>query len=226
MSALTLAGIPPAVGLSATLLFRGLSFWLPMLPGLAIARHVLSPVRHGPARATTAAWWTMPADQATSELGATPQGLAADEARRRLERYGPNAVGEHAELSRLDTLLNQLKSPLLLLLLFAAAVSVATGEWVDATIVLAIVLASAGIGYSREYRANTAAARLRARVQIHATVLRDGARQPVPVQEVVPGDVVLLSAGSIVPADGLLLEATDFFVNEAVLTGESYPVRK
>ena len=226
VSALTLSGIPPAVSLSATLLFRGLSFWLPMLPGLAIARHVLSPVRHGPARATTAAWWAMPADQAASELGVTPQGLAADEARRRLERYGPNAVGEHAELSRLDTLLNQLKSPLLLLLLFAAAVSVATGEWVDATIVLAIVLASAGIGYSREYRANTAAARLRARVQIHATVLRDGARQPVPVQEVVPGDVVLLSAGSIVPADGLLLEATDFFVNEAVLTGESYPVRK
>jgi Mg2+-importing ATPase len=139
---------------------------------------------------------------------------------------GPNVVGEHATLSRLAVVWNQVRSPLLLLLLFAAAVSVITGEWIDAIIVLAIVFASAAIGYTREYRAQSAAARLRARVQIHATVLRDGAQQSVPVHDVVPGDVVLLSAGSIVPADCRLLEATDFFVNEAVLTGESYPVRK
>lgn len=104
--------------------------------------------------------------------------------------------------------------------------SVITGEWVDAVIVLAIVSASAAIGYSREYRAQAAAARLRARVQVHAVALRDRSQQSVPVHDVVPGDVVLLSAGSIVPADCRLIEATDFFVNEAVLTGESYPVPK
>ena len=91
---------------------------------------------------------------------------------------------------------------------------------------LAIVVATVGIGYSREYRAQTAAAALRARVQVHASVLRDGEPRSVPIEEVVPGDVVLLSAGSLVPADAVVLEATDCFVSEAVLTGESFPVEK
>ena len=90
--------------------------------------------------------------------------------------------------TRLAVLWNQLRSPLLLLLLFAAAVSVATGEWVDAAIIVAIVLARAAIGYTREYRAQSAAAQLRSRVQVHATVLRGGERQSVPVHDVVPGD--------------------------------------
>ena len=226
VSALTLAGIPVAAGLSATLLFRGLSFWLPMLPGLVVSRSLLERERHALAAAGPAAWWSIPAAQALAELGGTEQGLASGEARQRLQNFGPNVIGEHATLSRLAVLWNQLRSPLLLLLLFAAAVSVVTGEWVDAAIVLAIVALSAAIGYTREYRAQSAAAELRARVQIHATVLRDGSPLSVPIHEVVPGDVVLLSAGSIVPADCRLLEATDFHVNEAVLTGESFPVRK
>jgi Mg2+-importing ATPase len=226
VSALVLAGIPVAVGLSATLLFRGLSFWLPMLPGLAVARAVLSQEQRGAGIAGPPAWWSMATEQVTAHLASPAQGLVREEALRRLERYGPNVIGEHVTLSRLAVVWNQLRSPLLLLLLFAAAVSVVTGEWVDAAIVLTIVLSSAAIGYTREFRAQTAAAQLRARVQIHATVLRDGQQQSVPVHDVVPGDVVLLSAGSIVPADCRLVEATDFFVNEAVLTGESYPVRK
>jgi Mg2+-importing ATPase len=226
VAALTLAGIPVAVGLSATLMFRGLSFWLPMLPGLVISRHLLSPARRGPPEASRASWWAVPAPEVARQLDSSAQGLAGEEAERRLARFGPNVVGEHVELTRLAVLWNQLRSPLLLLLLFAAAVSVATGEWVDAAIIVAIVLASAAIGYTREFRAQSAAAQLRSRVQVHATVLRDGARQSVPVHDVVPGDVVLLSAGSVVPADCALLDATDFFVNEAVLTGESYPVRK
>ena len=122
---------------------------------------------------------------------------------------------------------NQLRSPLLLLLLFAAGASVVTGEWVDAAIV-----ARDRAGERR--RSATRASTARSRPPRHcapgcrsrASVLRDGARQPVPLHEVVPGDVVLLSAGSLVPADAVLLEATDFFVSEAVLTGESFPVRK
>ena len=226
VSALALAGVPVPEALSATLLFRGFSFWLPMLPGLVAARRVLAPQRRGATDTGPAHWWSLPAEQVMRQLETGAQGLTTAEAERRLARLGPNLIGEHATLSRLAVLWNQLRSPLLLLLLFAAAISVVTGEWVDAAIVLAIVLASTAIGYSREYRAQSAAAELRARVQVHATVLRDGAPRSVPVQDVVPGDVVLLSAGSIVPADGVLLEATDFFVNEAVLTGESYPVAK
>jgi Mg2+-importing ATPase len=101
-----------------------------------------------------------------------------------------------------------------------------TGEWVDAVIVVAIVLATVGIGYTREYQAETAAAALQARVRTRARVLRDGHAADVPMDEIVPGDVVLLSAGSLVPADGVILEAADFFVSEAVLTGEIFPVDK
>jgi len=226
VSALSLVGIPVAVGLSATLLFRGLSFWLPMLPGLAIARRALAPAQRRGAADRPETWCATPTEELAARLSSGPQGLTGTEAARRLERFGPNVVGEHVTLSRLAVVWNQLRSPLLLLLLFAAAVAIVTGEWVDAVIVLAIVFASSAIGFTREYRAQSAAARLRSRMQIRATVLRDGTPRQLPVHDVVPGDVVLLSAGSIVPADARLLEATDFFVNEAMLTGESYPVRK
>jgi Mg2+-importing ATPase len=126
----------------------------------------------------------------------------------------------------LRVLWNQLRSPLLFLLVFAAGASAVTGEWIDALVVLAILFASAGIGYSREYRAQVTADQLRARVRARSTVLRDGRPVAIPIRELVPGDVVMLSAGSLLPADGVVLEATDFFVNESVLTGESFPVEK
>jgi Mg2+-importing ATPase len=105
-------------------------------------------------------------------------------------------------------------------------VSLALGEWVDATIVLSIVLGSAVLSFIQEYNASRAVAKLRARVTIKATVLRDGQSQSIPAERVAPGDVVLLSAGSLVPADGMILEATDFYLNQAVLTGETFPVEK
>jgi hypothetical protein len=91
-----------------------------------------------------------------------------------------------------------------------------TGEWLDSVIVFATVVATAGIGYSREYDAERSAAALRARLRVRATALRDGRPTSVAAEEVVPGDVVLLSAGMLVPADAVLLEAADLFVNEAV----------
>ena len=226
VGALALAGVPIAAGLSATLLFRGLSFWLPMIPGLVLS-HKFTIERTDRAGTVDALpYWSLPAADAVAQLSSTPNGLSSPEAAGRLQSVGRNAIGEFEGFTRLDVLWNQLKSPLLLLLVFAAAASLVTGEWIDAVIVIAIVLASAGIGYSREYRAQTAAEELRAKVQVHTQVLRDGAPCSVPLTEVVPGDVALLSAGSVVPADSLLLEATDCFVNEAVLTGESFPVQK
>ena len=171
-------------------------------------------------------YWTADADTLVQQLGSSRDGLSAADAARRLREYGPNQVREHQRLTRTRVLVNQLRNPLLLVLIFAAAASAMTGEWVDAVIVVVIVLATVGIGYTREYQAETAAAALQARVRTQARVLRDGHAVDVPLEEVVPGDVVLLAAGSLVPADGVILEAADFFVSEAVLTGESFPVEK
>jgi Mg2+-importing ATPase len=114
----------------------------------------------------------------------------------------------------------------LLLLVFAAVASALTGQWMDAAIVLTIVVATVMIGYTREYSAQTAAAALRSRLRVRTVALRDGHAVPVPIHDVVPGDVVVLAAGSLVPADGVILESADFYVSEAVLTGESFPVLK
>jgi Mg2+-importing ATPase len=160
------------------------------------------------------------------ELSASAAGLSSAEAARRLRKYGPNQIRERPQLTRWRVLLNQIRNPLLLVLLFASAASGWTGEWVDAAIVLVIVLTTVGIGYAREYSAQTAAAALQARVRSRARVRRDRREMTVPIEDVVPGDVVLLAAGAAIPADGVLLEAADFFVSEAVLTGESFPVEK
>jgi P-type Mg2+ transporter len=171
-------------------------------------------------------YWALGADDVLRRLGSGPEGLSSHEARLRLQRVGPNEIREESRLSRTRVLWNQLRSPLLLILIFAAAGSALGGEWIDAGIVLAILAASTGIGYAREYRAQAAAEKLRRRVHARATVLRDGVSVTLPFRDVVPGDVALLSAGSLVPADAVLLEARDLFVNEAVLTGESFPAEK
>ncbi|HEU5320350.1 MAG TPA: magnesium-translocating P-type ATPase [Methylomirabilota bacterium] len=168
----------------------------------------------------------MAPEELARRLGTAAEGLSSAEAARRLAEHGFNEADRHRAPSRMRVLWNQLRSPLLLILLFAAGMSALTAEWVDASIVLAILLASVGLGYSREYRAQTAAARLGARVRAQARVLRDGLPRAVPLREVVPGDVALLSAGSLVPGDAVLLDAADFSVNEALLTGESFPVEK
>ncbi len=153
-------------------------------------------------------------------------GLSSVEAAARLRLHGPNEIASERTLSRARVLWNQLRSPLQLLLLFAVAAAAASGEWLNAAIVLAIVFSSVGIGYAREYRAQLAVSELRSRVRARTRVLRDAIEVTVPVRELVPGDLILLSAGNLVPADAELIEATDFFVNEAVLTGESFPVEK
>ncbi|HET7699024.1 MAG TPA: magnesium-translocating P-type ATPase [Vicinamibacterales bacterium] len=172
------------------------------------------------------AYWSLGADELLHRLGSSRDGLSPAEARRRLRQDGPNELGTQRRLSRLRVFLQQLRSPLLLLLIFAAGASAATREWIDAGIVALIVLVSVLVGYSREYSAQRAADALRARIGTRATVVRAGGVAHVATGEIVRGDVVLLAAGSLVPADAVVLEAADFFVSEAVLTGESFPVRK
>jgi Mg2+-importing ATPase len=223
---LRLAGIDLAGALSATLLFRGLSFWLPMLPGYWSSRRVLTGEHDDTPQTVPPAYWSLDSLSLAQALHSRLDGLTTSEALTRLARDGPNQLRERHGVTRLDVLWRQLRSPLLLLLLFAATASVVTGEWLDATIVLSIVFATVGVGYSREYRAQSAAASLRARLRVQTSVVRDGRPVPMPLEDVVRGDVVVLSAGSLVPADAVVIEAADFFVNQAVLTGESFPVQK
>jgi Mg2+-importing ATPase len=126
----------------------------------------------------------------------------------------------------LGLFLNQFKSPIVLILIFATILSAFLKDWVDAIIILLIVLGSALLSFYQEYNANNAAQKLRAQVSLKSEVLRDGKPVSIPSEEIIPGDVVLLSAGSLIPADGVVLEAKDFFVNQAVLTGETFPVEK
>jgi Mg2+-importing ATPase len=172
------------------------------------------------------AYWGQPVEALLAALQSTADGLTATDAAQRLERFGPNALAAKERATALGLFLNQFKSPIILILLFATGVSAVLHDWADTLIILAIVLGSAALSFLQEYSANTAAEKLRAQVTIKATALRDGQPQSIPAEEVVPGDVVLLSAGSLVPADGVVLEARDFFVNQAVLTGETFPVEK
>ena len=176
--------------------------------------------------ASPESYWAVPPSALSRQLGSGPAGLSAAEARARQQRFGRNQVRSQRQLSRARVFAGQLRSPLLLLLLFAAVVSLLTGQWTDAVIVLAIVMASVGVAYKREYNAAAAAEALRSRLKIRASVRREGHPVSIPVEEVVPGDVVLLSAGSVVPADAVILTASDCFVSEAMLTGESFPVQK
>jgi len=171
-------------------------------------------------------YWSRPSEDLLRALGSTSDGLSSAEASLRLTQIGANLLGAKEKATALRLFLNQFKSPIVLILIFATVVSAVTQDWVDALIILAIVLGSALLSFFQEYGANNAAEKLRAQVTIKASVLRDGGLQQIPAEEVVPGDVVLLSAGSLVPADGILLEARDFYVNQAVLTGETFPVEK
>lgn len=223
--ALQSTGVPLPVSLSATLLFRGLSFWLPMIPGAWMSRRLLS--HHGAANDLhLGAYWSLDAAELLRTLHSSQGGLTATQATAGLQRYGPNVLKEERPLSRWQVLLRQVTSPLLLLLVFAAVVAAATGEWMNAGIVLTILAASAVIGFRREYRANLAAAALRTRIKTRARVVRDGSEQLLPLEAIVPGDVVLLAAGNIVPADAVVLNATDAYAAESMLTGESFPVAK
>ena len=171
-------------------------------------------------------YWSQDAAALAAALGSGAGGLAAGEAAARLLQVGPNSVEDAQSLSALRLLLRQFESPLVLILAFAAAVSLALQQWVDAGIILAIVVGSSLLGFLQERRASTAVAALKKRLALTCRVLRDGVERSVPVDTVVPGDLVLLAAGNLIPADGRVLEAQDFLVSEASMTGESFPVEK
>ena len=172
------------------------------------------------------AFWSLSTTEILQQLQTTKEGLTEDEARQRLARYGSNLLKPPKRSDVLTLLLAQFKSPIILILFFATGLSFVLHDPVDALIILAIVLASGLLGFWQERGATNAVAKLLAIVQIKAVVLRDGGSKEIPVEEIVPGDIVVLNAGDIVPGDCLIQDSKDLFVDEATLTGETYPVEK
>ena len=171
-------------------------------------------------------FWSAPIETVLAGLGARSDGLTQLEADRRLLALGGNRQSITRAITPLGLLLNQFRSPLVILLLFAMTLSLFLGETTDGAIVLAIVLGSSLLGFLQEYRASNAVARLLAVIQTRVTVVRDGHEVELPHEALVPGDVIVLAAGAAVPADCRILRSTDLFVDESTLTGESYPAEK
>jgi P-type Mg2+ transporter len=164
-------------------------------------------------------------DAVLEKLASSRQGLSSEEAARRLETVGPNALRSHGARP-LVIFLRQLRNPLLILLVTTAVVSAFVGEGTDAVIILAIIALSVGLGFFNEYRSARAVEELHSQLRHTALALRDGRPVAVDVTLLVPGDVVRLSVGDVVPADLRLLETEGLECDESVLTGESLPVEK
>lgn len=171
-------------------------------------------------------FWNLPTEQVLQQLKSNLQGLSRKEAQQRLTEYGANSLKQKQQSHTLILLLNQFKSPIILILIAAAILSGFLGDAVDTVIILGIVIISGLLGFWQERGATDAVAKLLALVQVKATVLRDGQAQEIPNENVVPGDIVLLAAGDSIPGDCLILESKDLSVNEAALTGETYPADK
>ena len=172
-------------------------------------------------------WHTRPADDVVQELETDAEsGLSADEAADRLEEYGPNQIRTGEMMPWWRILLHQFTDPLIYILLIAAGVSVLIQEWIDAIVILAVVVLNGAIGFVQEFRARKAIQALAELSAPRARVIRDGKDKEVESEDVVPGDVVKLASGGQVPADVRLLEVDELEADESALTGESEPVSK
>jgi Mg2+-importing ATPase len=171
-------------------------------------------------------FWDRPLTDLLQAVEATPAGLTSDEAKKRLRLYGPNSMARESRLAPLFSLLRLLVSPLVIILLVASAISLVLGDHIGGGIIISIVLLSVLLNFFMEFQARRAAEVIRKQVATTAAVLRDGREQELMVAELVPGDIIQLNAGDLVPADGRLLHVKDLQVHESALTGESLPVEK
>ena len=175
---------------------------------------------------SASAFWAYSVDAHFKRLQTSAQGLSSAEAKKRIKCFSANQLRGNKQTSPLRLFLSQFKSSIILLLLFATGLSFFLHDRVDASFILIIVLISGILGFWQEKGAADAVQKLLALVQIKVTVVRDNILSDVAVDEVVPGDIVVLKAGDIIPADCLLVAADHLFVDEAMLTGESFPVEK
>lgn len=171
-------------------------------------------------------WHDRPIDVVFEDVASDADGLSTEEARRRVEEFGANEITSEGGRGVLEVLVSQFSSGLVLVLVGAAVLSVAVGHAVDAVLITVILLANGIFGFAQEYRAERSLEALRELAAPSVTVYRDGTRQEVDIQEVVPGDVLALEQGDAVPADARIVESASLQVDEAPLTGESAPVEK
>ena len=176
--------------------------------------------------------YTRSAADVMQQLKTSQEGLSSQEAALRQEQYGPNKLKEGEKVSIFRRFLNQLKDPMLIILMIAAAVSALTGmlahenEWAEVIIIIAVVLLNAILGVIQESKAEAAIEALQTMTAATCKVIRDGKQISLPSDQLVPGDIVVLEAGDAVPADGRLIESASLKIEEAALTGESVPVNK
>ena len=168
----------------------------------------------------------IPIHQVMETLHTSLQGLSPDEVASRRASYGPNAVVRERKMAVFRQFFRQFKNPLVIILFIASVLSIFLGELVDALIIIVIVILSVFIDFFQEYRAGRAVELLKEKISTTATVIREGVPGDVNLSDLVPGDIITLSAGDIVPADARVIVAKDFFVDQSALTGESYPVEK
>jgi len=161
-----------------------------------------------------------------TRFGTSLSGLSTEQAEQLLEQYGPNVIAREQRHGWLVLLRNAVINPLVILLIIIGAVALATGDYDTAVIISIMVILGVILRFVQEYRADVAAAKLRAMINITATVVRDGVEQELPISHIVPGDIVKLAAGDMIPADIRLLTCKDLFVVQSSLTGESLPVEK
>jgi len=165
-------------------------------------------------------------DDVLSRLGSSQSGLTSEQAEKALETYGRNEVARKEKKAAIVEFIFRFRNPLVLILLIAGIISGLFGETLNAIIIFAIIMMSVVLDFLQESKAEKAAEELKEMVATTTTVLRDGAKKEIKLSEVVPGDITLLSAGDLVPADARMISSKDFFVDQAALTGESFPVEK
>lgn len=172
-------------------------------------------------------FWSIPNSQLVAKLETNPQeGLTSYQANYRITLYGQNTLKSERTTNTLTLLFSQFKSPIILIFLFTSILSLFLGNHEDALVIIIIVLVSGVLGFWQEKGASDAIKKLVAMIQINATVIRNGKESHISFESIVPGDIVIFNAGDSIPADCLILESKDLYVNEATLTGESYPVAK
>jgi P-type Mg2+ transporter len=168
----------------------------------------------------------LPAQEILQKLNTSTQGLTSTEAEERLEAYGPNELARKKKRAAIINFLSRFKSPLVIILMIAGAISAALGSIPSVIVIYTMVILSVSLAYYQETNASKAAELLREKVETSATVLRNNTKQEIKLRFIVPGDIIYLSAGDITPADARVIEAKDLFVNQSALTGESFPVEK
>ncbi len=171
-------------------------------------------------------FWNLTKEDAFKNLSATEKGLSGNEAGKRIKQYGANTFKSSLHSSAFILFLLQFKSPITILLIGAALLSMGLGDFSDAAIILFIIFFSSLLGFWQEKGATNAVDELLKMVQIKCRIVRDEKETELPVENVVPGDIIVLSAGDVIPADSLLLDSKELFIDEAAFTGETYPVEK